>query len=81
MALFNRPLTEDEVRAMLESWRATKSLLVPEHMFRELCVTGKSHQFVRYDAKLNRVVLEDPQTFYDFGRTKSPSDSRMMVPK
>lgn len=36
-------------------------------------------QYVRYDAKLNRTVFEDPDTFYLTG-PESPSDSRWLVP-
>lgn len=38
------------------------------------------HQFVRYDAIINRVVYEDRETFYGYGVPESPSDSRWMVP-
>lgn len=38
------------------------------------------HQFVRYDATLDRVVYEDADTFYGYGVSASPSDSRWMVP-
>lgn len=75
MAQLNRPLTEGEILLLLTS-RWAPSLESP---FRDLCFTGESHQFVRYDAKLDRVVYEDVQHFY--WTDPSPSDSRWMVPK
>lgn len=80
MAQLTRPLTEAEARAMLESWRKNMGKEVSHAFaFASLCVTGESHQFVRYDAKLDRVVYENVQHFY--WTDPSPSDSRWMVPK
>lgn len=76
-------LTEDMARLFgEESWKSllehTLPLLQPLTMF-ELTV-GQRHQFVRYDATLDRVVVERPDVFYGFRAEEGPSDSRWMVP-
>lgn len=77
MAQLNRPLTDAEILLILTSTWAP----LLDSPFRDLCVTGERHQFVRYDATLDRVVYEDPKHFYGWNVDPSPSDSRMMVPK
>jgi hypothetical protein len=79
MATPIRPLSEDEARAALESWRRTADGSRIAGMWSQLqLATGERHQFVRYDAALGRVVYEDVDTFYF--SDASPSDSRWMVP-
>ena len=76
-------MTEDMARLFgEESWKSllehTMPLLQPLTML-ELTV-GQRHQFVRYDATIDRVVYERADVFYDWKRGASPSDSRWMVP-
>lgn len=80
MALLNRPLTDAEAQAILESWRTSPLSSGLSELWRCLIAKGERNQYVRYDAKLDRVAYEDIETFY-FTREESPSDSRWMVPK
>lgn len=79
MAMPDRPLTDADIKVMLENWHERIEQLFVLPCLLDL-ITGERYQYVRYDAKLNRVVYEDIETFY-FTREGSPSDSRWMVPK
>lgn len=74
--MLNRPLTEKEIFDILmrppAAWWSDSAFID--------LIAGERFQYVRYDAKLGRVVYEDIETFY-FTREESPSDSRWMVPK
>lgn len=74
------PLTLEQWRLLsamddLASWLSTPY----EQSFSFLAaIAAPRHQFVRYDALIDRVEYENPNVFYV--TRESPSDSRWMVP-
>lgn len=74
MALLNRSLTPEEVKKLLDM------IPLPEKPSIFDLIRGERHQYVRYDAALDRIVYERVDTFY-FSNDETASDSRWMVPK
>lgn len=58
--------------------KAIKDVLFSGHGQFMVMVTEPGHQFVRYDAEIDRVVYENPNVFYC--TRESPSDCLWMVP-
>lgn len=67
-------LTPEEILRLV----TTPIKMPSDKRFLDLIMNGETARFVRYDAKLDRVVYEDPENFY--WTEASPSDCRMMLP-
>lgn len=76
MALLNRPLTADEVRALMD---AKPSAAFYSNVMMEL-ISSTRYQTVRYRGAINRTDYERPDTFYALG-PESPSDCVWMIPR